>query len=231
MSFIVWPFPKARRRRVAATSESQAPTISGEFSAWFKDKEFAFDWTSGHFATWSAILDPLKEIKLRVLEIGSYEGLSALFFLNFLPRSSIACIDPWDAATIEPAISRLVPGDAEQYPFAEGRFDRNLRPFVDRVTKIKGFSIDALTDLGLSRRRFDLIYVDGSHRRADAYRDCVLSWPLLDPDGIMLIDDYEFGAQLPDELKPKQAIDAFLANIVEQYDELHRAYQIAIRKR
>ena len=76
-----------------------------------------------------------------------------------------------------------------------------------------------------------MIYVDGSHRRADAYRDCVLSWPLLDPNGIMLIDDYEFGAQLLDELKPKQAIDAFLANIVEQYDELHRAYQIAIRKR
>lgn len=221
----------SRRKRQLIASKRQAPMIAGEYSAWFKNKEFAFDWTSGHFATWSAILNPLKDLHVKVLEIGSYEGLSALFFLNFLPRSSIVCIDPWDPVTIEPAVARLVPGDAEQYQFAEGRFDRNLRPFAERITKIKAFSVSALTDLGVNRRRFDLIYIDGSHRRADAYRDCTLSWPLLDPGGIMLIDDYEFGADLPDELKPKQGVDAFLSNVANEFEEVHRAYQVVIRKR
>ena len=91
MSFTVWPFPKARRRREAAASESQAPTILGEFSVWFKDKEFAFDWTSGHFSTWSAILDPLKEIELRVLEIGSYGG-AFRSFLSQLSSSLLNCL-------------------------------------------------------------------------------------------------------------------------------------------
>ena len=204
---------------------------ANEFSSLFQGKEYAFDWTSGHFPTWASILKPLKDRTIKVLEIGSYEGLSALFFLSFLSRSSIVCIDPWDPKTVEPAVAKLVPGDAEQYPFAEGRFDRNLQPFTGRLTKIKAFSIDALTDLALAHRRFDLIYVDGSHRRADAYRDYTLSWPLLNPSGIMLIDDYEFGADLPNELRPKEGVNAFLANIADQYEELHRAYQVAIRKR
>ena len=31
--------------------------------------------------------------RVRVIEIGSWEGRSALFFLNFFPRSRITCID------------------------------------------------------------------------------------------------------------------------------------------
>lgn len=209
----------------------QPQMAASEFSAWYQDKEFSSDWTSGHFPNWAAILGPMKDMPCKVLEIGSHEGLSALFFLNFLHRCSIVCIDPWDVSTIEPAVAKLHPEEAEQYPFVEGRFDRNLRVFSGRLTKMKSLSIDTLVELALSRQRFDLIYVDGSHRRADAYRDCALAWPLLNPGGIMLIDDYEFGAKLSDELKPKQGVDAFLSNIADQCDELHRAYQIAVRKR
>jgi Methyltransferase domain len=204
---------------------------SGVFQAWFAGKEFSADYTSGHFPTWSTILYPLQNVAPKVLEIGSYEGYSALFFLNFFPGSSIVCIDPWDTESQIPALTEHVPGATQQYPFAEGRFDRNLSDFSDRLTKIKALSADALSELGIKGERFDLIYVDGSHRRLDAYRDCTLSWPLLRSGGILLIDDYEFGKRLPNKLKPKQGVDGFLANSAGAYDELHRAYQIAVRKR
>jgi predicted O-methyltransferase YrrM len=204
--------------------------ISGEFAGWFQGKEYAFDWTSVHFPHWKATLHPLRSRPIRILEIGSYEGLSAIFFLNFFPGSEIVCIDAWDPRTVEPAIAALVPDDAAEFPNAEGRFDRNLAPFSDRVTKTKAMSAEALPEMAIRGERFDLIYVDASHRRVAAYRDCMLSWPTLVPGGFMVMDDYEFGLPLPDELKPKQGIDAFLDAIAGQHDEIYRGYQIIIRK-
>ena len=108
--------------------EMMAEVATGEtdFSTWFVGKEFSADWTSGHFPTWSSILAPMKGLAPKLLEIGSYEGFSALFFLNFFPGSSIVCIDPWDTSSQEPTLAELVPGATRQYPLAEGRFDRNL---------------------------------------------------------------------------------------------------------
>ena len=230
MSFIKGLFKPDRTKAQEAQSKSEVVAVTGEFSEWFASKEFSADWTSGHFPSWKVLLASMKDHSARILEIGSYEGFSALFFLNFLPRSFIVCIDPWDTKYMVSDIAKLVPGVVDEYPRAEGRFDRNLLPFADRLMKIKAASANALAELGIGGQRFDMIYVDGSHRRLDAYRDCTLSWPLLNSDGIMLIDDYEFGRRLPDDLKPKQGVDAFLTNIAGQYVELHRGYQIAVRK-
>ena len=72
----------------------------------------------------------------RVLEIGSWEGRSALFFLNYLPRCRLTCIDPFDRrsgaqAAADPTISRLL------RPGSERRFDANIADFADRIEKIK----------------------------------------------------------------------------------------------
>jgi predicted O-methyltransferase YrrM len=218
--------------RLKKESSPELVTLkSSEFSPWFAGKEFSADWTSGHFPNWATILSPMKDSPVKVLEIGSYEGFSALFFLNFLSRSSIVCVDPWHASYQVAEIAKLVPGIEKQYSLSEARFDRNLRDYSNRLTKIKAASADALGELGIRGERFDMIYVDGSHRRLDAYRDCTLSWPLLKSGGTLLIDDYEFGARLSNDLKPRQGVDAFMQNVFGQYDELHRSYQIAIQKR
>lgn len=41
---------------------------------------------------------------------------------------------------------------------------------------------------------FDFYYVDGSHVAPDVMADAVLGWRLLKPGGIMVFDDYEWGA-------------------------------------
>src|SRR5262249_903643 len=60
---------------------------------------------------------------------------------------------------------------------------------------------------------FDVIYVDGDHRALGAYTDCVLAWPLLAPDGIMIIDDYGFMPDLPKDKRPQAGVDRFLETI------------------
>ena len=194
---------------------------------WETDKTFSTDWAGNHFFYWAELLDGLRDKPLRILEIGSWEGRSALFFLNYLPNSRIVCIDPFE-------------GNAEHHndPYfrelalkSEAQFDRNLGGFGHRVEKIKGSSTTVLPELGIAGRRFDLAYIDGSHMAADAYSDASLTWPMIEPGGIVIFGDYEWPLMDNDRERPKLGIDAFLAATAGQYRELYRDYQIVIERR
>ncbi len=197
-----------------------------EILQWEEGRTFSTDWAATHFFNWAVLLKDLRHKPVRVLEIGSWEGRSALFFLSYLPSSRIVCIDPFEGS-IEHQID---PYFAELARKSEGRFDRNLAALKGRVEKIKGSSADSLPRLGVAGHRFDLAYIDGSHRAADVYRDAVLTWPLMAGGGIVVFDDYEWPMAENDEESPKPGIDAFLAAHKGQYRELVRDYQIAIQK-
>jgi hypothetical protein len=102
--------------------------------------------------------------------------------------------------------------------------------FGRRVEKIKGASADVLPRLGIASRRFELVYVDGSHQAADVYSDAVLAWPLVVRNGIVIFDDYQFDEGIHDSERPKLGIDAFLAACAGQYRLLHKDYQVVILK-
>ena len=65
---------------------------------------------------------------------------------------------------------------------------------------------------------------------ADVYRDAALTWPLIEPGGWILFDDYEWDGMEELLQRPKPGIDAFLAAVASQYREVHRAYQLVIAK-
>ena len=197
-----------------------------EIARWYEGKTFATDWTSWHFPNWETWLAPYRAHAARVLEIGSWEGRSALFFLNYLPRARLVCID-----TFEGGQEHRAAEDAEAFlPQVEKTFDANTSAFADRIAKIKARSADGLALLGLASRRFDLAYIDGSHRAADVYSDGILTWPLIEPGGLVIFDDYELELT-PDPLdNAKHGIDSFLEVLKGQYRILHRGYQVAVVK-
>ncbi len=92
---------------------------------WETDKTFSTDWAGNHFFYWAELLDRLREKPVRILEIGSWEGRSALFFLNYLPLSRIVCIDPFEG-NVEHQID---PYFRELALKSEAQFDRNLAGF------------------------------------------------------------------------------------------------------
>jgi predicted O-methyltransferase YrrM len=195
-------------------------------TAWETDKTFSTDWAGNHFFIWAELLHPLREKPVRILEIGSWEGRSALFFLNYLPLSSIVCIDTFVGNAehhLDPHFQRLALK-------AEAQFDFNLAALADRVEKNKGSAATVLPALGIAGRRFDLAYVDGSHMAADVYSDAVLTWSLMESGGIVIFDDYEWDLMGSDLERPKLGIDAFLATLRGHYRELRRAYQLVIAK-
>jgi predicted O-methyltransferase YrrM len=215
--------PQKRTKTVRSApgfSEAKAAT-------WFEGKTFATDWTSWHFPNWAKLLAPYCGKRTRIMEIGSWEGRSALFFVNYLPRAHVVCID-----TFEGGQEHQAAADSEDFlPHLEKRFESNTAEFASRIEKIKARSTDALARLGIANRRFDIAYIDGSHRAADVYSDAALTWPLMAPGALVIFDDYQW-EMMPDPLdNPKRGIDAFLEAFEGQYRIVHNEYQVAVVKR
>jgi predicted O-methyltransferase YrrM len=194
---------------------------------WFAGKNFGYDWTSCHFPTWTALLARYRDAPARVIEVGSYEGRSALFFLNYLPQSQLVCIDTFEGSEEHRAHPEAF---AKELLEIERRFDANLAPFASRIDKRKAPSAVALAALGIAGRRFEIAYIDGSHRSADVYSDGVLAWSMLVGGGIMIFDDYEWEYMPEPESNPRVGIDSFLRAFEGQYRIVHKGFQVAVEK-
>jgi len=192
---------------------------------WFAGKSFTQHWTDRILHVWEDLLEPYRKRAVTVLEIGSWEGRSAVFFLEYLPQARITCIDTF-AGGDEHQEGRFG-GAVGQL---ERRFDANVAAYAGRVEKIRSRSFPALDALLQSGRRFDVVYVDGSHKRDDVLIDSVLAWQLLNPGGLLIWDDYLWGAQLRTDERPQPAIDAFLALHEGEYVRRYQDVQVAIEK-
>lgn len=194
---------------------------------YFAGKTFSHDWTSMNIRKWERLFRGINRKQIEILEIGSFEGLSAVFFLSFFKRSRITCID-----TFAGSIEHLTDGSEYEadMDLVETRFDQNLAPFGNRLEKLKGLSIEILPRLRRDGRIFGLVYVDGDHHAANCFADAALSWQMLETGGTMVLDDYGWMPDEPAGDSPKAGIDAFLLSVEGQFEEMHRAYQIIIRK-
>lgn len=218
--------PVRSPRAVVDQATGETKSMNG-FEEYFVGKDFTKDWTSYHFGTWSRLLEPRRLNTWKILEIGSFEGRSAIFFLKYLPNSTLVCIDPFGGSSEhrDPASPHFSSMSA-----VERRFDNNLASFEERFEKRKGTSEAIVSLLAQEKYRFDLIYVDGDHRAASAYNDAAISWPLLNAGGIMIFDDYQWELHRPVHDRPKAGIDAFLEVMTGRFRQLHKGYQIIVEK-
>jgi predicted O-methyltransferase YrrM len=196
--------------------------------------EFTVDWFDARTPHIARILEPFRgQPGVRMLEIGSYEGRSTVWFLeNILtgPDSWLTAVDTWQ-------------GSAENDPAEMGavwqRFQRNTAQYVDSgrlrvvVSSSQDFLVNALAARGTSSlpSSYHIIFADGSHAAPDVLSDAVLSWALLEPGGILIFDDYFWAGGATEQERPRFAIDSFLACFLGKYDELHREHQVMLRKR
>lgn len=194
-----------------------------EWDSWFQNKNFTSDWTSGYYEIWVRHLDKFRDRDVSILEIGSWEGRSAVFFLEFLPRSRITCVDTFEGGAEHAVLAETAS--------IESRFDSNLASYGDRVRKIKSRSFTALDQLAQENETFDLIYIDGSHVRDDVLVDSLLAWRLLAASGICIWDDYIWGVTgAPSAQRPQHAIDAFLEMHSDELQVRHAAAQVIAEK-
>ena len=161
--------------------------------------------TASRIPAWEQALEPFRGQIRSVLEVGSYEGLSALFWVRFFD-ANVTCIDNWQNALQPPTdVGTLLAAQAEK------NFDRNASA-TGKCRKMKTHSTLGLDYLNERGETFDLIYIDGDHARDQVMIDSLLAWRLLKPGGLMIWDDWrEYAPGGTDELRPETAIAAFCA--------------------
>jgi predicted O-methyltransferase YrrM len=185
---------------------------------------FTEDWFTQHLPTLDPLVAPLAARPARILEIGSFEGMSACYFLWRLPDAQVTCIDTF-LFSLEHEASQIDDG-------LEERFDRNIA-LVDatRGGKLVGDSRRLLLDLVEEHTQFDLVYVDGSHLALDVVIDAALAWRLLRLGGTLVFDDYMWNDVGEDRLlRPAPAVDALLTIVAGKYELLVESAQLALRK-
>ncbi|MBL8547198.1 MAG: class I SAM-dependent methyltransferase [Hyphomonadaceae bacterium] len=176
------------------------------------DYEFTNDWFAVNAPIWRKMVT--ETTPRRFLEIGTFEGQSAVFMIETCAPNGafeLTCIDTWA-------------GGIEHNPAAmgevEARFDRNIARAKTKhaftLRKIKSDSTLAMAQLLAegAANSFDISYVDASHQAPDVLADAILAFKLTRIGGIMVFDDYLWRMAGPgghDFLNlPKGGIDAFV---------------------
>jgi predicted O-methyltransferase YrrM len=177
--------------------------------------------------------------ELHILEIGSFEGKSAVWFLENLlqnQNSSITCIDPWTSYSQTNDSFESYNSENTEWDFKNHKntFLHNIKEsgFENKVNIIQGFSHEILPEL-IHKKKFDIIFIDGNHTAPFVNTDAVFSWYMLKTDGLLIFDDYQWGKTknlVGTTLAPKLAIDSFVDCFSDYLEVIHKEWRLAIRK-
>ena len=193
--------------------DSQSPDYE---SCLTKKEGFTSDWFSHVIPIWKKHLAKfVDKPNLKFLEIGTYEGKSAIWLLeNVLthPTSNLTCIDPWHLEII----------------FT--RFSNNVKKYLEKTNIVRDYSSNVLRKYE-PVPTFDFIYIDGCHLASCAIEDMILSFPLLKPGGVFIFDDYKWKPDRAEDETPKLAADSFMKIYAKKIDVLHKDYQVIIKKK
>lgn len=199
-----------------------------------EDYEFTQHWFQSAEHIWPEVMKHLPERTRgrRIMEIGSFEGRSAVWIIGNIMRQNdqLMCVDTWEGNEEHSGI------DMKE---VERRFDSNIKKAtskhgVSNVQKIKEKSTYALAHqmrwLKAEDQLFDFIYIDGSHTAPDVLADAVMAWKLLRMHGIMIFDDYLWGDPRMPLSRPKIAIDAFMNIYGGEINVMNIGLQMIIKK-
>ncbi len=137
----------------------------------------------------------------KILEIGSWAGGSTVTFAEAIKKYNngngyVVCIDPWRSFHEDHIEKRshAVMEKALKSGEIFNLFLHNIKSsgYENSVIPIKGYSKDILPIL--RERKFNLIFVDGSHFYKDVIGDLQKSGELLTDGGILCGDDLELQA-------------------------------------
>jgi hypothetical protein len=161
----------------------------------------------------------------RVLEIGTYTGMSLIELLKRIPGSIGTVIDPWVKYDENGLLQKM--GDLK----VEESFYHNVEvaKLTERVKVRKGESSNILIEMIKNGEMFDFIYVDGSHLMLDCHVDLILSFQVLEKGGMMVIDDYLYNINTPLE-SPFEGVNRFLVKMNGRYQLINKGYRVFLVK-
>ena len=153
------------------------PNLDNEKKYFNNKYQFNYDdWFSNNMNVWKYYLKTLKEVEY--LEIGSFEGRSAVFVGELDNVKEITCVDTFE-------------GSDEHNDINFGLVYKNCRENLKKLTVphnlIKETSHNFFQN---NSNKFNVIYIDGSHFYEDVKKDFINAMNCLAKDGILICDDF-----------------------------------------
>ena len=186
---------------------------------------FTQDWFTPNINGMNHLMPLLKE-KKAFLEIGSFEGRSACWFMEnaLADDGTMVCIDSF-GKSLEHTDFNFEDVRARFYANTE-----EAKKPEQELRVIEEHSVQALAKLICEKQQFDFIYVDGSHTSPDTLTDACMTFPLLKQGGIMLFDDYLWEMHTAPIQSPKWGIDVFTNMFSHKSRVVLGGYQVGIIK-
>ena len=174
----------------------------------------------------------LNKEPIKVLEVGTYTGISLINIIKLIPNSIGFGLDKW-SNYIEGELNNKVDIlDNMDELEVESSFYKNVKVegLEERIQGIKGDSYEVLFEMMKEGKMFDFIYIDGSHLSFDCYSDLMISWRFLERGGLLAIDDYLYNSEGAVVDSPFEGINHFLKKHQHEIKILHKGYRVFLQK-
>lgn len=132
---------------------------------------FTRNWFGNNAQIWFFFFSKFKLINknINILEIGSFEGLSIIFYYKFLKKINVTAIDSLNK---------------------KSQFFKNFKKNTKNLKNFNFFNIPAKKFFNFNtKKKYDLIYIDSSHWYKDVLFEGKKSFKLLNYGGILIFDD------------------------------------------
>jgi len=156
-----------------------------------------------------------------ILEIGSYEGRSAIFFLKKFKNTKITCVDTWSGSDEH---------DKTIFADIEKNFDLNTNFFL-KENRVKKFKMTSNEFFEKNDDKFDLIFVDGDHTASQVLKDLKNSWNILIDGGYLILDDYLWWYYKDLNKNPSTPINKFIIDNINEIVFLKIWHQVIVKKK
>ena len=176
------------------------------------------DWFTHNIPIWNFYIKKLSKIKY--LEIGTFEGRSVVFMAKTIKELiSIDVVDTFKGSD-EHGSMRI------DFNKVYRNFKNNTNQFKDLLTIHKSNSNSFFKK---NEKKFNLIYIDGSHHYADVLKDLINSYKFLEKDGIIICDDFKWTSYYQNKNEnPALAIIKFIK--LYKVKILYIGYQVILKK-
>jgi len=150
------------------------------------------DWFSININVWKKFLTTVKEI--RYLEIGSFEGRSAVFVGELNNTKEVTCVDTFEGSEEHKDVN---------FDLVFKNCTVNLNKLNIPYNLVKASSHSFFKN---NFKKFNVIYIDGSHFYEDVKKDFINSFMCLEDNGILICDDFYWFFYKKTEQNPIMAI-------------------------
>jgi len=192
----------------------------GHYPNWFE--------ASGQYNFEEFLSEYKNKPNLNYLQLGVFTGDTSDWLMNHVlthETSHLTDVDTWLGSSAESDIH-----DNYDFEDAYQLYLSRMQQFSPRVHSERSTTFDFLNAENTKNSTYDFIYIDADHVASSVLSDAELSWPLLKTGGILAFDDYSWGDEKPNHLRPRTAILSFVKKYKNEIKTMAMNHQYWIKK-